>query len=74
MIVKVQISLTTSAETNDPWMLVYNEDRSVRFEGPADPEIVRKLGKHKKAFMNAFQLEDSTLDLYPDELLPDQGW
>lgn len=71
IVVKVQLSL---AQANTQRMaLVYNEDRSVRFEGVAFPELIAAAKGRPKFFCNA-ELEGGKLDLWPDEEVPDPGW
>lgn len=72
MIVKVQLSLSTTAGARQ--MLVYNQDRSVQFEGDAPPDIVAKMGDRPKAFFEAALGKVGELVIYPDHQHPDQGW
>ena len=48
-IVKVQISVTTNAGTAQ--MLIYNKDRSIEYEGDAEPNVLQLMnGSHKEYF------------------------
>lgn len=48
MIVKVQVSLFTSDDI--PTVLVYNEDRSHRYEGPIIKGLMKKMNGYPKKF------------------------
>lgn len=71
MIVKVQVSLATSHQ--NPQVLVYNEDRSVRYEGDADVELLLKMDGRPKMFCVA-ALVNGELELYPEAEVGEQGW
>ena len=70
MIVKVQLSLLSSAGKEQ--MLIYNEDRSVRYEAPADPKIKDLMGGRLKAYFTAELRPDGKLAL-GGEAMP-QTW
>jgi hypothetical protein len=69
MIVKVQLSLFTSAGV--PQVLIYNQARTVVFEGDADDEIVRRMGDDVRAFFKA-KLHGTLIHL--GAKLDEQGW
>lgn len=50
-IVKVQISLFSSKPGQQ--ILIYNEDNTAWYEGPADKEIIKAMGKEPKKFFYA---------------------
>jgi hypothetical protein len=51
MIVKVQVSMFTSAE--EQTVLVYNKDKSVMFQGEATPKVLKMMAGRFKAFFKA---------------------
>lgn len=60
MIVKVQLSLTTYE--SHQMVLIYNEDRSILWQGPASEEIKTAMGKELKRFFSA-RLVDTKIRL-----------
>lgn len=60
MIVKIQVSLTTTRRSQT--YLVYNEDRSVMHEGEATPEILNLMAGRPKAYFNA-EIVGTLLDI-----------
>ncbi len=71
MIVKVQLSLATNAGQRQ--VLVYNQSRSVRYEGTASPELVIAMDGQDKGFFEA-RFDSQYLDIDFYNPLPDQGW
>lgn len=51
MIVKMQLSLRTTAEKRQ--VLIYNEARTVEWQGDASEEILKAMGDRDKAFFSA---------------------
>lgn len=72
MIVKVQLSRAGSGPRR--MVLIYNQDRSVRFEGAAEPDLIAAMGGRDKAFFHATVDADGILDLLTGEPVPDPGW
>lgn len=72
MVVKVQLSQATTAGRRQ--VLVYSLDRSIRYEGDADAELVEAIGDRQKAFFQAEVNDDGFLELFTRHPLPDQGW
>lgn len=70
MIVKVQLSLATTA--SGPQVLIYDKDRKIQREGPADTETLRKMRGRPKAFFLAAMEPDGSLELGIE--VPDPGW
>lgn len=66
---KIQLSITTTAATRQA--LVYNRDRSVMGEYPADAALLELMGDRLKAFFLC-TLEGSTLRI--GEEAEDPGW
>ena len=81
MIVKVQISLISS--DGKTRILVYPKDRSMQYEGVADPSLLRVMGNRKKAFFfvhtkasegGKFTTVQEGLELVIDKEAPWQEW
>lgn len=69
MIVKVQLSLATSANVQQ--VLVYSEDRKISWEGDASREIIRRMKGEPKAFFYA-HIKNKVILL--DDLAKWQEW
>lgn len=69
MIVKVQISLESSDDLCR--VLVYNQDRSVTFEGPATPKIIELMAQEPKKFFRA-AIKGHDISLQAE--VEDPGW
>jgi hypothetical protein len=69
MIVKVQLSMFTTEHVQQA--LVYNEDRSVLFEGPAAKDVLSLMGEKLKAYFHA-DLKNGVLQI--NEEAPEQEW
>lgn len=61
MIVKVQISLSTSAPC--PQVLVYNKSKTVWYEGDAPKKVMSMMAGRYKAFFKAKREKDGSLTL-----------
>lgn len=72
MIVKVQLSLASSDGVRR--VLVYNESRTFRYEGAAEPDLVAKMAGRDKLYCRATPRADGVLDLHPDDETPGQDW
>ena len=70
MIVKIQISLATSADKSR--VLVYNEDRSIRWEDKAPEAVLILMNGAPKRFFHADVDKDGRLIL--DSEAPEQEW
>lgn len=60
MIVKVQVSMFTSADNQR--VLVYNKDKSVMFEGRATKKVISMMSGRFKAFFKA-RVKDNNVEL-----------
>ena len=69
MIVKVQLSLTTSEECQQ--VCIYNEDESVFWMGDASKELIKEMKGEFKQFRYA-EIIDSKIDI--QEEAPWQEW
>jgi len=65
MIVKVQQAL------NDNKVLVYNEDRSIFWEGKMSKEVKEKMNGRTKGYFNA-EMIDTKVSI--NEEVEEQGW
>lgn len=70
-IVKVQLSVTTTAGVRQ--ILVYNQNRSWSFEGPAQQDMITTMGPRLKAFFWA-RKEGPMLDIDTVTPCPEQTW
>ncbi len=70
MIVKVQLSIVTSAESRQ--VVVYNEDHSLRYMGDATPDILDMMGSRIKVFFHAKLQEGGQLEFFREA--PWQEW
>lgn len=75
-IVKVQLALFTSAlqentVPRDQRILVYNEDRSIQYEGSCPGDILKLMGSLNKRYFYAYK-KGQTLDI--GAIAPDQEW
>jgi hypothetical protein len=68
VIVKVQVSLTTNATV----VLIYNEDRSVTYQGDVTPDILDVMGGEPKRYFFAVMNDDMTIGL--EDPAPEQDW
>lgn len=69
MIVKVQLSLSTSHPTRR--VLIYNEDESVLWEGAASEELIEEMDGEPKQFRYA-EIINTKIDI--QEQAPWQAW
>jgi len=67
VIVKAQVSLNDGGET----VLIYNHDRSIMQQFPAEPGVLLAIGPKKRAFFHA-KIEAGIVVLERDA--PEQGW
>ncbi|RYZ92113.1 MAG: hypothetical protein EOP06_05255 [Proteobacteria bacterium] len=67
IIVKIQTSLNSGTSN----FLVYNESRTVKYEGPITPEVRSLMGERVKAFCFA-EVTNGKLSL--GDLTADQTW
>ncbi len=72
MIVKVQLSLATNVGQRQ--VLVYNQSRTVRYEGSASPELIEAMAGRTKAFFATTGWDNQYLNIDFYNPLPDQGW
>ena len=56
MIIKVQLSLVTNAQERQ--VLIYNEDRSFKYEGVAPEHILKMAGGQNKFFVETDFVEE----------------
>ncbi|MCK5017226.1 MAG: hypothetical protein KAS32_09145 [Candidatus Peribacteraceae bacterium] len=68
MIVKVQISIGREI----PSMFIYNEDRSVQYEGPTPKSIVKEMRGSPKEFFTAYINDKQEIALV--EKIAQQDW
>lgn len=68
---KVQVSVATTA--SKPQILIYNEDQSLLWQGEADSEAYKLMGKRKKAYLYGFQNQQGKIMLNKG-FQPDPGW
>lgn len=73
-IVKVQLSLNRSPRT----VLIYNEDRTVLYQGEASEDVVQLMGNYDKEFFFAELVPDPKSEdaqlIKLHELAPRQDW
>lgn len=69
-IVKVQLSITSSFVQRQ--VIIYNEDRSLHYQGSAGQEIVNLMGDKLKAFFHASLNEKGMISL--DGIADPEDW
>jgi hypothetical protein len=69
VIVKVQISV--AGNTEEPWLLIYDESRDVMVHQPAPINILSLMGDRPKAFFHA-SVRDNEVSLFREA--PWQEW
>lgn len=72
MIVKVQLSLHTTCAARQ--VLIYNEDRSVTYQGDITPDVAKIMGDENKAYFKAKLRRDGTIELFENYRIGDQAW
>lgn len=74
MIVKVQLSLATNAGARQ--VLVYDQGRTIRYEGTTSAELLEAMEERARGFFDAALIPgpDPYLHLNFTNPLPEQGW
>ena len=70
MIVKVQVSLFTTEAARQ--VLIYNEDRSITYQGDVTPEILDVMDGERKRYFFAVMNDDKTIGL--EDPAPEHDW
>jgi len=70
VIVKVQVSLSTTQDKQH-MLLVYNIDKSIYYDGEADPEVLALMEDRAKVY---FESNISGTNIALDHEVPDPGW
>ena len=69
MIIKIQRSIVTNMPV--PQVVIYNEDRSIFWQGPMPEDIKKLMGRYSKVYAKA---KIVGTEVVVDRIIADQDW